>query len=75
MALQRETGFQILHIQDTPYNTKARYDVLKASGIEFSVATVAAPAQPCWRGRCLHCGCHNKILEVANTFAIRGYSV
>ncbi|MBL4810770.1 MAG: hypothetical protein JKX69_00065 [Rhodobacteraceae bacterium] len=45
LKLQAETNFQILHFQDMPYNTKARYDMLKATGIEFAVATVADPAR------------------------------
>lgn len=40
LSLMKEVGADILHIQDMPYNSKARYDVLKASGIEFAVATV-----------------------------------
>lgn len=40
IALMKEVGADILHIQDMPFNSKARYDVLKASGIEFAIATV-----------------------------------
>lgn len=40
VALMKEVDAHILHIQDMPFNSKARYDVLKASGVEFAIATV-----------------------------------
>lgn len=40
VALMKDVGCQIIHIQDTSYNSPERYEILKASGVEFAVATV-----------------------------------
>ncbi|VAW21089.1 Glycerophosphoryl diester phosphodiesterase [hydrothermal vent metagenome] len=39
-ALMKEVGCQIIHIQDIALNTAERYAALRASGVEFGVATI-----------------------------------
>lgn len=65
VKLQKEVDFQILHIQDIAFNTPARYEVLKSSGLEFAIAVVDDAARA---RELLACGAQSVLSDHADLF-------